>query len=104
MIEAFIVWQDDFGKLRICTDLARPLGFDREPDEPMGKPPAFGDEAKQILAGLELVGVKQLLQDDENGGTSGIALFRKVRDPLAVGYFKSDPFHFIVKFRAKIGR
>ena len=70
----------------------------------MGEPPAFGDEAEQVLAGLELAGVKQLFQDDENGGTPGIALFRKIRNPFAVGYFKPDPFHFIVKFRAKIGR
>ena len=85
-----------FQALPLCKHLQKPhnagsrpqarffntlLCLDREPGEPVGEPPAFGDEAEQVLAGLKLAGVKQLLQDDEDGRTPGVALFRKIREP-----------------------
>jgi hypothetical protein len=44
----------------------------------MGKAAAFGNEAEQFLARLKLSGVEQFLDNDENGGASGISFFRQV--------------------------
>ncbi len=59
----------------------RRLCLQGEPSEAVREPPAFGDEAQQVLPWLEPAGVKQLLQDDEDGGAAGVPLFREIREP-----------------------